>query len=84
MLNQEGVFRLLLNGPGNRLPVLRSKYQGPQNQQIAAPAKGQLVFVRPFGSASDRSICARASEVNGFCQSHSPMVSLVREVQSAP
>ena len=43
MLNQESVFRLLLNGPRNALPVLCAKHQGSQNQQIErALQKGNL------------------------------------------
>jgi hypothetical protein len=37
VINEKGVFRLLLNCPGNPLPMLRSKCQRAQDEQIERP-----------------------------------------------
>lgn len=37
MINEERVFRLLLNSAGNPLTVLRPKHERPQNQEIERP-----------------------------------------------
>ena len=64
MINEERVFRLLLNSASNPLTVLRPKHERPQNQEIERPLEQRDPLLLGFSGRHATTVFVRLGRMS--------------------